>query len=223
MMNKIKVLYDVVKAMREKDAYNGVIEAEVSKDEGRVLQFSNEFTKDLASGWTKARVTTVVDHDGKQVKHESTTEFHQKDGHHGGAFERCGHFHGRMRQEYFYREHAGLSGSGLKGKLDRLLAVLSALNNLKVVEADKGLLLSLDICDLPEELKHNILERIKHHRHAPTPGFKGIRSVENGTVECKVNQKNEIETIELKLRGKYLGENDEHLLVSGRAVIRFSW
>lgn len=78
-MNKIKVLYDVVKVMRDKDAYNGVIEAAVSKDEVQVFRFNNEFSKDLAAGWTKARITTVIDHNGKQIKHESTTECNKKD------------------------------------------------------------------------------------------------------------------------------------------------
>jgi len=223
-MNKIKVLYDVVKVMRDKEAYNGVIEAAVSKDEVQVAQFTNEFSKDLAGGSTRARITSVVDHHGRQLKHESTTEFSQKDENRRGAFGHCGHFHGRLRHGHFNREAAGRHGPGLKGRLDWLLAVLNALNNLKVDEqADKSLLLSLDLTDIPEELQSNIKERFGHRQHGPNLGLKELHSIEKGTLECKVNPKNEVETLALKMNGKILGESDETHEVSCQAEIRFSW
>lgn len=224
-MNKIKVLYDVVKAMRDKESYNGVIEAVVSKDKVQVLQFTNEFSKDLASGWTKARVATVVDHDGKQIKYESTTEFNRKDGNHNASFGHCGLLHRRVRHGNPGREHAGMHDSGLKGRLDRLLAILNALNNLMVTEqADQGLLLTLDMTDIPEELKQNIQARMRQRQHGPADlGFKGLHSIENGTLECKVNKKNEVETIQINLNGKMAGEDDEVQDISCQAEIKFSW
>lgn len=218
-MNKIKVLYDVVKVMRDKDAYNGNIEATISKDEVQVAQFSNEFTRDLASGWTKARISTVVDHNGKQIKHESTTEFNQKDENRRSAFTHCGHLHNHIRHGQWDQKH-----HGLKERLDGLLVVLNALNNLKVAEqADKSVKLSLDLTGIPEELQNKIKERLEHRHHASNPNFKKIHSIKNGTLECLINPQNEVEIIELKLDGKVSGENDEAQEVSCRAEIRFSW
>lgn len=221
-MNKIKVLYDVVKVMRDKDAYSGVLDVAVNKDGAEVLQFRNEFSKDLNSGWTKARVTTAVDHQGKQLKHESSTEFNKGNGddRHCGP---CGYFQHR-RHRHFHKNHACMHGHGVKVKLDHLMAVLNALNNLKVVEQpDKRLLLSLDLTDIPEELKQNIQQRIMQKHHGMVSVCQGACSMESGTLECLVNHKYEVETIKVRVNGKLSCEDDESHAMACQANISFSW
>ncbi len=223
-MNKIKVLYDVAKVMREKDAFNGVIEVKASKDDVEIFYLNNEFSKDMAGGLTKAKITTVVDHDGKQLRHESTTEFsHQKHNEEGPwGCHNHRHFPMHKDHDHFHMHHAGMRGCGLKGRLDHLLAVLNALNNVKIMEQeDKSLLLSLDLTDIPDDLKQNIQQRVmeRHHDHF---GMKGFRSIEKGNLECRINKNNEVESIKLNLDGK-LCENDEDHAVVCAAAVSFAW
>ena len=42
-MNKIKLLYDVFKTMKEKESFNVNIKVDAAKGETKVLSFSNEF------------------------------------------------------------------------------------------------------------------------------------------------------------------------------------
>ena len=51
-MNKIKVLYDVVKTMKEKEVFKGNVKFEAAKGAVKVLSFSNEFETNIKSGET---------------------------------------------------------------------------------------------------------------------------------------------------------------------------
>lgn len=53
-MNKIKVLYDVFKTMKEKEVFKGSVKLEATKGDVKVLSFSNEFETDTKSGETKS-------------------------------------------------------------------------------------------------------------------------------------------------------------------------
>lgn len=216
-MNKIKVLYDVARVMREKDALGGTINIVATRDAAEAFRFTNEFNKDFVQGRTTARITTVADHGGKQVKHESTTEF-ILDPEQGEGRRWCRKHHG------FHSIHCGIHGSGVKGKLDRLLYFLGVLNDMKIVEQeDKSLLLSIDLKDIPEDLKEGLRERITHRHPGQEYFMNGAHSIEKASLECKINNKYEVETITAWLQGKLLEENGEQVHdVVLNAAIKFA-
>ena len=61
-MSKIKLLYDVFKTMKDKEAFNGDIKIEAIENEKKVFFLSNEFSTNKETGATKAKVTTEVDY-----------------------------------------------------------------------------------------------------------------------------------------------------------------
>ncbi len=133
-MNKIKLMYDVVKKLKEKDVFKGTLAAEVKKDQVKVFSLVKEFEKDTAQGQVKVKITTQWDYEGKQGKHESSTEFNIQ-GHCAGIH------HGFMKHRH-HKLH-GMKNCGIEGKLSKIAFVLSVLNNMKTEEqADKGVSLS---------------------------------------------------------------------------------
>lgn len=219
-MNKIKLLYDVARVMREKEAWNGAINISGVKDDAEAFHFDNEFSRDLVSGTSKARISSVVDHGGRRIKHESTTEFngHQDQGHgrrEGKAHRFFHHHHGH---------HACGSGWGVKEKLDRLMAVLGALNDMQVVEqADKSLLLSLDLKNIPESMLARFHEKMPPE-HLGHRGFlQGTPAMESGSLECRINPKYEVETVKVNIKGKLQCENDQSQDWTLNASLSFAW
>lgn len=65
-MNKIKVLYDVFKTMKEKEVFKGKLKFEATKGEVKVLSFSNEFETNTKNGETKAAINVDFDAEGKR-------------------------------------------------------------------------------------------------------------------------------------------------------------
>lgn len=116
-MNKIKLMYDVVKTMKEKELINGNLTVEGTKDQVQFVRFANEFQRNLLTGDVKAKISTQLDVEGKKVKHESSTEFtlnHNRQGmfHHFGM-----HMH-----EHHRLHHSG-QGHSFKDKLTVLAFV----------------------------------------------------------------------------------------------------
>lgn len=162
-MNKIKVLYDVVKAMRNKETFSGTLTVQVHKDEAQLFSLRNEFEKNLLTGQTKAKINTELDYDGKTAKHESNTEFTMP---RPGACRHHGH-HEFIR--HLHHSHAA-GCEGLKGKLSRIACALSLLTALQTEEQeDKTILLSLTAADLPEDSKALLREKMARagacHQH----------------------------------------------------------
>jgi len=215
-MNKIKVLYDVAKVMRAKDSLSGTINIAAAKDTAEAFRFVNEFSKDMVSGKTIAKISTVVDHDGKQIKHESTTEFKQNSDHGDGH-------HWCTRHPGFHHHHSGRHGIGLKGKLDRLIHVLGALNDMKIVEQDdKSLLLSLDLTGIPEDMREAFREIMLHKHHGPEC-LNGTHAIEKASLECKISKNYEVEIITASVQGKLVEDNEQNHDVVLNAAIRFTW
>ena len=104
-MNKIKVLYDVFKTMKEKEVFKGNVKLEAAKGDVKVLSFSNEFETNTKSGETKANINVDLDAEGKKVKHESNSEFNIKDCPHHG-------FHRGMHKHKHGMNMHGMSGHG---------------------------------------------------------------------------------------------------------------
>ncbi len=203
-MNKIKLLYDVARVMREKEAWNGTVIISGMKGDEEAFRLENNFSRDLMSGTGKAKITSVVDHGGRRLKHESTTEFegHQKHG--------TGGQEGRTHCA-FNPHHGCRHGLGLKEKLDRLVAIMGALNDMQVVEQkDKSWLLSLDLKNIPESMLEHLHAKMPN-KHLGHRGFMpDSPALASGSLECRVNSQYEVENIIVNVKWTRQEENDQN-------------
>ncbi len=211
-MNKIKLLYDVARVMRDKDTLNGTVKISGLKDGVEAFRVDNEFSKDMLSGTSRSRITSIVDYDGKQIKHESNTEFNV---YQDPEDEKQDY----KRPMFFHRHHACKHRLGAKEKLDRLMVVLGALNDMKVDEQeDKSLMLSLDLKNIPEDLKTGLHLHHMHGHHGPQFFFKGSCSMDEGTVQCRINKKYEVEDILIDIKGKLEQDDKIHDLTLNSVI-----
>lgn len=219
-MNKLKILYDVVRAMRAKEAFTGTVTVAVRKDEAELFSLRNEFAKDLAAGTTKAKIATALAYEGKTMKHESVTEFSRP-----GAADDCRH------REFFRRMHAahGCGCGGVKGKLTRLSCALSLLLALKAEEREDGTVaLSLSAADLPEDTRALVRERLSRadecHQHGPAilREFCGAEELDF-VVTVAANKNYEVEKVVATLAGtRKDGDGAAHDLTA-RAELALVW
>jgi len=221
-MNKIKLLYDVVKTMKEKEVFNGTLRLEGKKNLIKVFSFVNEFEKNTLNGQTKAKISTELDFEGKKVKHESSTEFNK-----GNCHDHM--FHGLKRLIHDHHNHNDRKCGGIKEKLSKLAFVLDTMNNMKIDEqADKTLVLSLNISELPENMKKIMHERINnkmmsnHHGHHC---MKEIFTMENSNIELNIwiNKNNEVEKIVVTVNGKQKDELADLQEINLRGELSFAW
>lgn len=194
-MNKIKVLYDVVRTMKKKEMINGIINFEVLKGETKLITFINEFSRNTVSGDVKAKISKEIDIDGKKVKSESNSEFNMKD---------CPH----------HKFHHGMHMQQHGHMLSKAQFILSALNNLKVEEKEDKNTLSLDLKELIKEGKEIGTEFGKNNEHCEDKDNFGPHrhhefmkqflssEYENATLDITVNKNNEVETIEITANGE---------------------
>lgn len=210
-MNKIKVLYDVFKEMKEKEVFKGNVKVEAAKGESKVFSFSNEFEVNAKSGETKAKLNVDLDAEGKKLKHESNSEFNIKD---------CPHhkFHKGM-----HMYHHGMHGHcGLKGKLSKITFVLNLLNNVQIEEIEEKYIISLELKEVLKEIKdmhkdfhkgiddEKILEYHKQMHEGMNKDFckhhefiKEILCSEQSNPLLKIyaNKNNEVEKVEISAKG----------------------
>lgn len=159
-MNKIKLLYDVMKTIKTKEVVTGVLQAQIEKDQVAIFSIQNEFEKNLSTGQTKAKITASVDYAGRSDRHEQ----------HAG--ETDGRSFRARRQEshgHMHHWHAHIR-EGLRERFTRYLFALSLLNHLQVEEQeDKMTALFLHARDLPEDMKQMLYQKINrvlaHHHH----------------------------------------------------------
>ncbi|WP_312198820.1 hypothetical protein [Anaerospora hongkongensis] len=182
-MNKIKVLYDVVKAIRTKEEISGLLTADIQKDQISIFTIKNQFEKNFVTGQTKAQINTQVDYEGKTVRHDSDTEFSMPSGrgfHHG--------HHGMAHRHHFgamaaMLHHGGRCGQ-MGGRFAKLAFVFGLLNSLEVKETqDNTLVLSLDSANLPDDAKELLCERISHSgghhsRHGFMKEFSSLKQLD---------------------------------------------
>lgn len=201
-MNKLKVLYDVVTVMQNKETLSGILTAQVHKDEEQLLALQNEFEKNLQTGQTKAKINTEF------------TKFHSDECN-------CREFFRSLNQGHG-------AGCRLKGKLTKLAFAMSILNALQVSEQDgKTMVISLNFVDLSEDAKALFGEKIRQaracrHEHG---GMKECCAVENfdGGVNIFVNKNFEVEKIVLSLNGSTKdGQSAKHKLAA-QAELSFVW
>jgi hypothetical protein len=211
-------MYDVITTMKDKEVIRGILKVEGLKDQTKIMNLANEFEKNLLTGETKVKLNTELDYDGKKVKHESQTEFTMQ-GCHGP-----GH-HGFMKHLHHHHHHSHSCGEqrdelkcrGFKGRLTKLAFVLSILNQIKAEEKeDKSVILSLDIKEIPDEIKEACRDRISQrpmsevHQHH---GFmKEFLTLQDPTIKCNVwlSKNREIEKISVTVGGKQINELNEN-------------
>jgi hypothetical protein len=198
-MNKIKVLYDVVKTMKSKEEINGIINMEVAKGETKLISFTNEFVRNTQSGNIKAKICKEINIDGNKVKQETNTELNSNDCphhkfHHGRPMHGHGHGHGN--------------------KLSKALFMLNALNNLKAEEKEDKTILSLDLKEIIKEGKELRSEFAKDHQgcegrnafgpHKHPEFMKQLFSTEykDAVLDIIVNKNSEVEKIALYANGE---------------------
>lgn len=161
-MNRIKVLYDVVKAIRTKEEISGLLTADIQKDEISIFTIKNQFEKNFVTGQIKAQINTQVDYEGKTVRHDSDTEFSMSSGrgfHHG--------HHGMAHRHHFgamaaMHHHGGRCGQ-MGGRFAKLAFILGLLNALEIKEAeDNTLVITINSANLPDDAKELVRERMSH-------------------------------------------------------------
>lgn len=214
-MNKIKVLYDVFKTMKEKEVSKGSVKLEATKGDVKVLSFSNEFETNTKSGETKANISVDLDAEGKKVKHDSNSEFNIKECPHHG-FHRGMHNHGMNMH--------GMHGhGGIKGGLSKVTFILNLLNNVQVEEKDEKAIISLELKEVFKEIKdmhkefhkgmdeEKIMEHIRQMKESDDRGFhkhhkfiKELLCSENSDAILKIyaNKNNEVEKVEISSKGE---------------------
>lgn len=233
-MNKAKLLYDVARVLKNKEKIDGVLTTFVQKDQEEVFSLRNQFAKLGEQATTD--VTCELNVEGKKVKRESHTEF-------SGSGPCC---HGDRLRRFFHHRHGTEGGNCVKGFFSRISLLFGLFSALKAEEKNDGTtLLSLNIADLPEELRTEVRERLNgrcgrrdtetgaqreqqhgHHGHHWHHVFAdGPHSVESldGLLLVTLNGKREIEKISLHLDGRVLNHEDESHAVTATADVQFAW
>jgi len=206
-MNKIKFLYDVVKTMRVKDALQGVSKIEVQKDQGQIFYVKNEFQKNLLTMQTKASIHTEINYEGKEVKHQSTTEFTNHCSHNGMGHKGFKHLH-----------HLGGRCNGIKAKLNKIAFALRLLSDIQVIEQEnQTTLITLELAEIPEEIKTLLQEKMNQPDscHNQCCFSKEIFAIEKGNFSSAmtVNKDYEVEKIVITFDGiQNNEENETHVL-----------
>lgn len=139
-MNKIKVLYDVFKTVKGKEAFKGEFKLNAEKDGAAVLNLSKEFEVNILNGNGSFKLEAGLECCGNKVKHEGSTEFNFKDyfGNNAAFMKICGC-------------HEDTRRSGIKGYIDRITFLLGLLNKINLKESEDGAVLTLDLKDFCRE------------------------------------------------------------------------
>lgn len=214
-MNKAKLLYDVARVLKNKEKIDGVLTSHVQKDQEEVFSLRNQFAKDGSVASTN--VTCEVTLEGKKIKRESFTEF-------SGSGPCC---HGDRLRRFFHQRHGTEGGNCCKGFFSRISLVFGLFSALKAEEKDGGVLLSLSVADVPEELQVLLREKLNHrvecHGHCGI--FEGPHTVEalGGLLLITLNSEREIEKASLHLDGRVLDQKDESHVLTATADVQFAW
>lgn len=209
-MNKIKLMYDVVKTLREKDSFTGNLNAEATKDEVKIFNLVKVFEKNTVSGEMKCKINTELNYEGKVVKHESSTEFNMQD---------CckGRHHSFMKNMHQHHSFDGSKCCNIKDRLSMLGFLLNTFNNMKVEEkGDQGVILSININEIPEDMKKIIKDKTEHCISQQKEEQQCCCMTElcllediNIDIRITVNSNSEVEKLELLVSGKQKDESKE--------------
>jgi hypothetical protein len=216
-MNKIKLLYDVTRAMKNLEKIEGVLQVKVHKNDEEVFSLRNAFEKNEA-GKTRTTVSSVLNLDGGQVTRESTTEFDLSG--------RCHHGHGVLHR-MFHEHHGKDRCCGVRGMFGKLSLAFGILSSLEVEEKGDGeAVVSLHLSEAPGELRAALLEKLQHKYDclAHHDFLKECHQVEtlNGALVMTVNKDRTIETITVNLGSRTRDENKGPHTLAASAEVQFA-
>ena len=216
-MNKLKLLYDVARTMKTQEKLGGLLLVNVRKDREEVFTLRNAFEKDEA-GKGKASVSSELHLDGKHVTRESSTEFSLGDHCHGPGF---------MRR-LFHRQHREGGCGGIKGMFSRLSVALGILSSIQVEELENGgANLSLNLSDLPEEMRETLREKLQKHgacctQHRFLDGCNKVETL-HGTLAVTVNEARVIQNVTVQLDGTLKDDDQETHTLTASGEIQLAW
>jgi len=230
-LSKLKIMVDVMNTMKHKEVVSGTFKAVGTKDQVEIGHFNNEFEKNLTNGETKIKLSAEFDCDGKKLKHDSQSEFTMqgccRHKHHG--------FMKHMHQMHQMHHHTSQIGGqnqgehkccGIKGKLTRFAVMLNILNQIKVDEKeDKSVILSLNLNEIPKELKKLLHEKMSQHtkpENHPHHGFmKECGTLNEPKIELNIwiNKAREVEKIVVTVDGNQIDDLNENHDVSLKAEL----
>lgn len=223
-MSKLKIMYDVINTMKEKEVVRGTFKAVAMKDQVELGHFNNEFEKNLTSGETKVKISTEFDCEGKKLKHDSQSEFTMQ-----GCCSSHKH-HAFLKHMHHHNPHTDLDGQsqeghkccGIKGKLSRVAFMLNVLHQIKVEEKeDKSVILSLNLNEMPEELKKvfhaKMSQKAMPENHPHHSFMKECCTLRDAKLSINVwiNKAKEVEKVLVTIEGNQgdgLNENHEFSL-----------
>ncbi len=217
-MKKIKMLYDVARAMRTMAKIDGALAITVSKDREAVFSLQNRFEKD-ETGKVKAHVTSKVNLNGEDLTRESTTEFTLTENH--GP---CRFF--KSFQGFHHHERTGFCG--IRGVWHRISVGLGLLSSLNVEEKPGGASeISLKLSDIPDEITA-VLRQKMLHKHTAYPDsccLQGCRDIEllNGLLVVAVNENNTIDKLTVNVDGKAHDAEERMHTMAATAEVQFAW
>ncbi len=237
-MNKIKLMYDVVKAMKEKEVFIGSLEVDAQKDQVEFFALKNEFEKNLKSGQVKVKINTALDCEGKQVKHESTSEFNMQNccggKHHHHHFRKRFHSHCCSEESNCCgTEESNCCCTGLKGKWTAFAYVLRLIDKVEIEEQpNNALALSLHIDEIPEDLMKHMHGKFQHCM--PNEESQGqercscmndLLTIEKPILALKIqlNQDRAIESLVITAQGKQKDKLNEVHEISFKANLDLKW
>lgn len=216
-MNKIKLLYDVARTMKNREKLGGILQLSVQKDEEEIFTLRNEFAKNN-TGKAKTTVSAELNLDGSHVTRESTTEFDLP-----GC---CGHGPGMMRS--LFHKHHSEHCCGVRSFFGRLSFALGLLNSIAAEEKENGAArLSVNLDELPEEMRASLLDKMQHKAaHCSHHGLlTTCRQLEalHGQVNVEVDKDRKIDKITLELDGVVRSVESELHALTASGEVQFAW
>lgn len=231
-MNKIKLMYDVAKTMREKEVFTGSLAINGKRDQIDCFSFTNEFEKNTSTGQVKLKIKINMNCDGKQMKHESSSEFNIQN-----LRARMRHHHHHMGHNFDFQsccsDDPERCDSGFKTRMSGLMFILRVIDDMKVEELENNeLALSIKLDELPEGLANRMHSRFQHRMspgnlqgHPRHPVMKALCCLEKPQimVNIKLNQDKAIEAINITADGKRKDESDNLHDVNIKADLMLKW
>lgn len=220
-MNKIKLMYDLITTLKDKEEVNGSVKIKGTKDDVAVITFENEFEKDAATGQVKTKIRTEVGQGEQKFRHESTTEFNLR-----CCKEQLSQMHGSVICHHPPRPIRG----EMKERLNRLAFMLHTLNSIQAEEQPDGYVeLSLDLMEIPGHLRQCMNEQADrkmfqiHHEECGV--IKELLTVENPqvTLRARVNPRSEIERIVLTFGGEQREEGGDAHVMNLYVEVNLNW
>jgi hypothetical protein len=212
-MNKIKVIYDVVKKMKDKESIKGTLKVEGLKDQDNIFNLNSVFERNNEGCQAKGKTIIEVDSDGKKMKLENNIDF-QKEG-------CCGHHDHIKHMHSFHNHHHGEHTVGIKEGLNRITAILGVISSIKLEEKDDGVvILTLASTNISEDIKSDIHEMMKrgheHHKnidcvHQHQMCMKEFHDMEGHdfTLIVSINKNSEIDKVKIDVSGENKDDNNE--------------